>query len=118
MDYCILLRKVQFFGFHGLYPEEAVRGNQFEVDLKVFYSRDQPIEKIDQTVDYVTLYELIREQMQVRRLLLETLGNEICFNIKNKFPQVRAIELEIRKINPPIQGFEGQVGICCSVKYQ
>jgi dihydroneopterin aldolase len=117
MDYSIFFKNVSFFGFHGWYPEEAVNGNQFEVDLSVKYSAEATVQTLDQTIDYAVLFELVSQQMSIRRALLETLGNDICTIIKNKFPQINTIELEIRKINPPIQDFKGVTGIRCSVKY-
>ena len=117
MIYSVYLKNVQFFAYHGLYPEEAVNGNMFEVDLSLQYTRQEPIQKIEETIDYVALYEILKTQMQQRRELLETLGKEICDFIKEKYPQIISIHIDICKLNPPIPDFNGTAGFSLIINY-
>jgi dihydroneopterin aldolase len=117
MEISVYLKKVQLFGYHGLYPEEAINGNTFEIDLLVTYQQKQREESIDTIIDYAVLYELILTEMKIRRELLETLGNDICNLIKLKFPQVSYISLDICKLQAPIRDFNGQAGVQIKVKY-
>ena len=117
MIYSVYLKNVQFFAYHGLYPEEAVNGNMFEVDLSVQYTSHELIQKIEETIDYVVLYDIVKTKMQQRRELLETLGREICNFIKEKFPQIISIHIDIRKLNPPIPEFNGTAGFSLIINY-
>jgi dihydroneopterin aldolase len=117
MIYSVYLKNVQFFAYHGLYPEEALNGNIFEVDLTVRYSKQEVITCIEDTIDYAALFDILKIQMQKRRDLLETLGREICDDIKGRFPQIISIEIDIRKQNPPIPDFNGKAGFSLSIKY-
>jgi len=117
MIYTVYLKNVQFFAYHGLYPEEALNGNIFEVDLSVRYSKQDVITCIEETIDYAVLFDILKVKMQKRRYLLETLGREICDDIKDRFPQISSIEINIRKQNPPIPDFIGKAGFSLSINY-
>jgi dihydroneopterin aldolase len=117
MIYSVYLKNVQFFAYHGLYPEEAVNGNMFEVDLSVQYTSHELIQKIEETIDYVALYDILKTQMQQRRELLETLGRDTCDCIKVQYPQIISIHIDIRKLNPPIPEFNGTAGFSLIINY-
>jgi dihydroneopterin aldolase len=117
MIYSVYLKNVHFFAYHGLYPEEALNGNVFEVDLSVSYTKQEIITSIEETIDYTALFDILKVQMRVRRELLETLGREICDDIKNQFPQIVCIEIDIRKQNPPIPDFNGKAGFSLLINY-
>ena len=117
MTYSVYLKNVQFFAYHGLYPEEALKGNMFEIDLTVNFTRSENIHSIGDTIDYVSLYEILKTQMQQRRDLVETVGREICDRIKNQYPQIISLQIDIRKLQPPISGFNGVVGMSLSQQF-
>jgi dihydroneopterin aldolase len=109
--YSVILKKVHFFAYHGLYPEEAIKGNDFEVNLTLTYTKQTPVHALDDSIDYVAVYELLKKQMANRQDLLEVLMQSIAEEVKNTYPQVSKIELEIIKLRPPIQGFTGETGV-------
>lgn len=115
--YSVTLQNVSFFAYHGLYPEEAVNGNTFEIDLKLSCDYRRPIHSIEETVDYVEVYDLLKREMATPRHLLEILAEDICEKIHAAFPSVKIININIRKINPPIPGFGGKVGVGLEKKY-
>lgn len=117
MIYSVYLKNVQFFAYHGLYPEEELNGNIFEVNLSVQYIKEELITTIEETIDYVALFDILKAQMQERKALLETLGREICDRIKQRFPQISSIEIDIRKKNPPIPDFNGKAGFSLIINY-
>jgi dihydroneopterin aldolase len=117
MIYSVYLKNVQFFAYHGLYPEEAQNGNIFEIDLSVRYTKQELIKTIEETIDYAVLHDILKSHMQERRSLLETLGKEICDEIKNRYPQISFIEIDIRKQNPPIPDFNGKAGFSLIINY-
>lgn len=108
----ITLTGLHFHAFHGIYPEELKTGNDFSVDLAVAYAApDEVVTDVGDTINYVSLYDIIKQAMQKPRGLLETLAMEIANRIHNVFPQVKNVDISIRKMNPPIAGITGDVGV-------
>jgi len=114
----IQLREVSFFAYHGLYPEEKRKGTRFQVDLSVNF--DHPsgkiIHTIQESVNYVRLYEIVKEEMDHPRDLLETVSMQISEKIKATFPAVNEIAVTITKLNPPIEDFSGKVSVTYTYK--
>ena len=117
MTYSVILKRVHFFAYHGLYPEEAIKGNEFEVNLTLTYRKDTLIKSLDDSIDYVEVYELLKKQMSIRQDLLEVLAQSIANDLKHSYPQISKIELEILKLQPPIEGFKGQTGVNFQQEY-
>jgi len=108
----IELKNLLFFAYHGLYAEEKKTGNQFEVILTVdFIPGTDIITDMTSTVNYEQLYALLKAEMQKPRDLLETLIMEVAEHIHLSFPQITKVEISITKLQPPIVGFTGTVGV-------
>jgi 7,8-dihydroneopterin aldolase/epimerase/oxygenase len=106
------LTGLRFFAYHGVHKEEAVLGNEFEVDA--FIEQTAPGETIiaiEDTINYATVYTLIKEEMQVRQALLETCVMRIADRLQQQFPRIEKVKITVRKLAPPIAGFTGRVGV-------
>ncbi len=113
----IHLEQLHFFAYHGLYEEERILGNEFVVDLCIQYQPNQKIiHSITETVDYTVVYDLLHQRMMVPTELLETIATDFCNQVMDKFPSVQVIEFSIKKIQPPIQKFVGNVGVSFQLK--
>jgi len=111
-EFTIELNKLVFFSFHGLYEEEKKVGCEFIVDLFAKYTSDKKtISSIDETVNYTTLYEIVKTEMNRSRDLLETIACSIAEESMKSLPQIKEIEIRIEKKNPPIVGFTGSVAV-------
>ena len=108
----IELKQVRFYGYHGLYENEIFTGNEFEIDLRV---RIQPavevISKMEESISYVSLYELVKKRMQQREALLETLAMDIANLVNKEFAGVKEVNISINKLTPPFENFSGKVGV-------
>lgn len=106
------LQGLRFHAFHGLYEEEKKLGNEFEVDVVVHYTaQGDLIRHIEDTVNYVAVYEVVKRNMSMPTPLLETLVQQIAVEIATQFPSVERISVSIRKLHPPIVSFVGSVGV-------
>lgn len=115
----IELKSVLFFAFHGLHEEEGKTGNEYEVDLSVrFISDGKMVTKIDETIDYVKLFEIVKQEMEQPRKLLETVAISITEKIQEHFSEVREVQVRINKKNPPIVNFSGSVAVLYSKLFQ
>lgn len=110
-EYTILLEKLRFYSYIGVYDEERKNGNQFEVNLKATYNGDDPEDKLENTVSYVDLYKIISEEMSRPVQLLETVAFTIAKRIKDAFPKLEHVECRVTKLTPPIPGFIGHASV-------
>ena len=94
----IILQEMEFFAFHGLYPEENKLGNKFTVNLKARIDDESTF------VDYALLYQIIQAQMQNTTPTLEKLAEAICNQVKAQFENISAITIEVQKRQPPLGG--------------
>lgn len=113
----IHLQKLKFYAFHGLYEEEKILGNEFEVTLSVkFILKQFPCRTIDQTINYVLLFDLVKERMNKPTPLLETIASEIANQIFEEFQIVEEVIISITKLTAPIISFTGVVGVSLELK--
>lgn len=108
----IHLNKLRFFAYHGLYEEETVAGEEFELDVHLEYSPVRmPIDHISETVDYTAVYALIKEHMNRPELFLETLSHSIALDILIQFKSVMSVDITVTKLRPPIVNFTGNISV-------
>ena len=94
----IKLEKLTFFGYHGINQEEIQNGQDFVLDLSVHYQLLNNSDDIGNVIDYMELYDLVKNTFQEKRFnLLESLGQKILDNIKIKYDSVFHMKLNIRK---------------------
>jgi dihydroneopterin aldolase len=102
----IALEGLDFHAFHGVYPHERESGNWFEVDVAVEtdFSKAALDDDLDETVNYETLFRIVKDEMEKPSRLLETVAGKIVDDVMRAFPQVTSVEFKISKLNPPIGG--------------
>lgn len=109
--FSILLDNCKFYAHHGLFEEESIVGAAFEVSVKADFEETAAITHMNQTVNYVGIFEIVQRHFQRPRQLLETLAQEITQEIHESDNRIQHIEITIKKLNPPIQNFTGTVGV-------
>ena len=103
----IILTGLQFYGFHGVNPEERSLGQQFVVDLEAELDLRIPSEtdRLDSTVSYTHLYRAVKAVMEGEpRNLLESAAGAIASRILGRHPQIDAVRVRVQKPRPPIKG--------------
>lgn len=113
----IKLENLQFYSFHGIHDEERILGNNYEVNVVLSVNVDEQINNLEQTVNYVAVYEMIKQRMRIPTPLLETLAQDISKAIHNMLNRNLTISVSIIKINPPIPNMEGQVSVTYNTNY-
>ena len=100
----IHLRQVRFHAFHGVMPQERQVGADFLLDLRVGYplAKAMQSDEVDDTLNYAALYQVVSGEMAVPSKLLEHVAGRIAESIRQTFPQVTSIDLELTKLNPPM----------------
>ena len=102
----IRIKNIKIHTNHGCLDEEEKIGSDYivHVSLETDLSIPAKSDKLEDTVDYVSIYSIVKEQMKMRSLLLETVVQRIIDDILLKHSQVKTTTVEVQKINPPIGG--------------
>ncbi len=102
----ISLEGLEFHAYHGVYPHERESGNWFEVDISVEtdFGRAALTDDLDGTVNYETLFQIVKVEMERPSKLLETVVENIASRVLDDLPAVASVEVIVAKINPPIGG--------------
>lgn len=108
----ISLNKLLFVGYHGLYPEEKKLGNNYSVEIDIDFTPKQGIiDQLDQTIDYVHVYAIVKKWMEIPTPLLETLVGKIADDIFLSQTLANKVFVKITKLHLPIPSFEGNVSV-------
>lgn len=97
----ILINSLRVRAFHGVMAQERAVGQEFEISavLTVDYTG---LDRIDATVNYAEVCDLLVEEMRQPSDLLEHCAGCLCAALKRRFPAIRAGELTLLKLAPPI----------------
>ncbi|HSK14212.1 MAG TPA: dihydroneopterin aldolase [Phnomibacter sp.] len=106
----IQLKDIRLQAYHGVYPQEKILGGTFVVNVQVQYLPDVGVvTDLGETLNYETLFNMIRERMAVATPLLEQVAMELTGNIMDQFPSAMVATVSIEKCHPPIEKLEGSV---------
>ncbi|SRR5579871_125305 len=112
------LHEVIMFANHGIYDAEKISGNNFEVNLDVkFNEKKSKFDSIKNTVNYEALNEIVKECMNAPTPLLEKVCLAIIKKTIDQYPFAKEIKVSIFKLQPPIENFEGRVGVSMRRKF-
>ena len=102
----ILVEGIQLYAYHGCMEEEARVGRSFVVDVMVEADLKKAgrSDKIADTINYVTIYDIVKKEMEIRSNLIEHVAQRTYDNLKKTFPQILFAEVVVTKLNPPING--------------
>lgn len=102
----IYVTNIRVYAYHGCLEEEAMIGSDYRVDLEI--SADLSVsaksDNLEDTVDYVHLNHIVKEEMKVRSKLLEHVAQRILDRIFLELQLVTQVKIKVAKINPPIGG--------------
>lgn len=110
----IEIEGMEFYAFHGCYKEEQVVGNRFLVDLTFETDVHAATESdsIEDTVSYLEVYEIVKEQMKETSHILEHVAQRIIDAIMERFfPIITQVKVKVSKCNPPLGGHVKKVSL-------
>lgn len=98
---------IKLRAYHGCMPEEAIVGGSYSVDVIAHcdITKAAISDDLKQTVDYVKVYEIVKQEMAIRSELLEHVAKRIHDKLKQTYTYIEKAEVSITKLNPPIPGF-------------
>ncbi|MFC0023963.1 dihydroneopterin aldolase [Neobacillus cucumis] len=110
----IYVNKMEFYGYHGVFPEENRLGQRFIVDLAVSVdlSMAGKTDELEFSVNYGELYQVCREVVEGKPYkLVEAVAEKIAVSILSSFPLVNDVTVKVVKPDPPIPGHYKSVAV-------
>ena len=102
----IALEGIRFYAYHGFYQEEQLVGGYYVVDVyvntQIGHAARQ--DNLDTTINYETLYRIVKAQMLRSYKLIETVAQKIVDNIVAVCPTVQGVRVKVVKQHPPLGG--------------
>jgi dihydroneopterin aldolase len=109
----IRIKNIRLYAYHGCLVEEGKIGSDYRVDLKVKtdLSKSAISDDLNDTVDYVHLNRIVKQEMAIRSKLLEQVANRILDRILIEIETINKVTIAVSKMNPPIGGNVAMVTI-------
>jgi len=102
----IILKGIQFYGYHGVSEVEREVGQKYAVDITIPFELEQAgkSDNIEKTINYSKIYEIVMQVGTSESFkLIETLAQKIADSILDNFP-INSVTLKVMKLTPPIAG--------------
>lgn len=110
----VFLRGMQFYGRHGVLPQEQVLGQRFivhvrlQADLRAACASDE----VADTVNYAAVHACVQARVQGQPVnLIERLAELIAQDILTTWPTVAQVTVEVEKPQAPIAGVLDTAGV-------
>ena len=109
----IILENMEFHAKHGVLSHEKHYGNTFIVNLELEVNMDiaQISDRLEDTLNYQQLYDIIADQMEKPSNLLEHAAHITAARLMNHFPAINCLKIRVSKLNPPLGGKVGSVSV-------
>ncbi len=109
----ISMEGLRFHAFHGVMPQEQTVGGFFIVDVKITLPLTKAAlsDDLADTMNYATVYEIIKREMSITSKLLEHVCQRIASALITSFPQIETVTICLSKENPPMGADIRKVGV-------
>ena len=100
----ITVKNLSIYSYHGCFVEENKIGAEYNLDIWVEgdFSKAQITDSIHDTIDYVALADIARDEMSIKSKLIEHVASRILSKIHATWPDIQKSGLTIKKIAPPM----------------
>jgi dihydroneopterin aldolase len=107
----MIMRHMEFYGYHGVYPEENKLGQKFCVDLELSLdlSAAGKSDRLEDTINYAEVYGLVKSIVEGKPFqLIEALAEHVASRVLQTYTRVNDLTIRVTKPNPPLPiGFDG-----------
>ncbi|TFJ92977.1 dihydroneopterin aldolase [Lentibacillus salicampi] len=110
----ILLNQMEFYGYHGLFPEENKLGQRFYVDVELMLDLKTSSRSDDMhhSIDYGEVYNTVRDVVEGEpKHLVEAVAENMSDKLFHSFELLEACKLKVTKPDPPIPGHYQSVAV-------
>lgn len=107
----MVLKKMEYYGYHGVFEEERKLGQRFYVDLELQLDlRDAGLhDDLSKTVNYAEVHERVKKIVEEESFkLIEALAERIASDLLDTYTVIDALTVKVTKPHPPFDiHFEG-----------
>lgn len=109
----IRVKNIEVYANHGCMEEEGRIGSDYVVNVKLKTDLNKSVisDDLKDTVDYVAVYTIVKEEMSIRAKLLEVVVQRIVNRIMKEHETVEKVTVNVAKKNPPIGGEVEEVSV-------
>ncbi|NAS11010.1 dihydroneopterin aldolase [Poritiphilus flavus] len=114
----IKLENIRVYSYHGCLEEEAIIGSDYRVDVTVGadLGKASLSDQLSDTIDYVHINRIVKEEMAIRSKLLEHVAKRIIDRLFAELELLLTASVTVAKINPPIGGDVQSVQVVLEAK--
>lgn len=101
----LIIKNLELFGYHGVFPEEKVMGQKFIVEAKISLdlSESGETDSLESSIHYGELCHQLQEEFnRTKHDLIERAATVLCNYILIHYPQVTEVDLTLKKPWAPI----------------
>lgn len=115
----IELKGIRIFAHHGVMPQERIVGAEFTISARIGYDLSDAMktDELRDTLDYSSVYALIKREMTIPSNLLEHVAGRIERALKSTYPNILSLHLVVSKKNPPMRADCEGVGVELDITY-
>ncbi|GIO39757.1 dihydroneopterin aldolase [Paenibacillus antibioticophila] len=107
----MIIRRMEYYGTHGVFDEERKLGQRFYVDLDLELDLEEAGKQDDlsKTVNYAEIHMTVKEIVEKKSFkLIEALAECIASTVLDTYTRVDALTVAVTKPHPPFDiHFEG-----------
>ncbi|WP_318506353.1 dihydroneopterin aldolase [Bacillus sp. T3] len=110
----IELKNMQFYGYHGVLPEETRLGQRFNIDLIVYADlrKAGQSDQLEDSINYAELYSVCKEVVEGQPYqLIEAVAESIATKVLAGYDKVVECMVKVVKPDPPIPGHYEHVAV-------
>ena len=109
----IIVEGINIYAYHGCLEEEGKIGCHYivNVSMQTDFTKAAETDDLNQTIDYVTVYQIAKQEMAIRSKLLEQVAQRIIVRLKKEFSTLQKVEVKVTKLNPPMNGNVERVSV-------
>ncbi|RXT09030.1 dihydroneopterin aldolase [Ammoniphilus sp. CFH 90114] len=110
----IYFNGMEFYGYHGVFPEENKLGQRYIVDIELYLdlSRAAQTDDLEHTINYAQVYELCKNIVENETFqLVEKVAQQIAERSLQQFHLLDELMVRVTKPDPPIAGHYDSVAV-------
>jgi dihydroneopterin aldolase len=100
----MMLKRMVFYGYHGVYPEENKLGQKYivDLDLRLDLSRAAQSDDVADTINYADIHAVVKAIVEGAPVkLIETLTEKIASALFGTYTSIIKATVSVTKPNPP-----------------
>ena len=83
----LFIEDIRLHAYHGCLEEEGIIGGKYRIDIKIVadFTECADSDDLTKTVDYVIVYDLVKEEIAIRVKLIDTVATRIALKLQAQY---------------------------------